>query len=288
MTVGDALNAAAARFEKAGIETATLDAERLVRHVLGWDRAALLTRGRDLLDAEAAAEIFRLVEERAARRPLQHLIGSQAFWRHDFFVTGDVLIPRPETEILVEAALLAITPIQSPVVVDVGTGSGNIALSLAAERPDAEVHAIDISRAALRVAGENARRLGLSQAVRFHEGDLLDPWSDRGPTFHLVVSNPPYVAAHELATLAPEVRDHEPRQALVPLGTTLSMYERLAPAAARLLLPGGHLVVEVGVGQAEAVSEILARAGLDVSRVLPDLQGIPRTIVARKPGSNPV
>ena len=288
MTVGEALTAAAARFDKAGIETATLDAELLVRHVLGWDRAALLTRTLDPLDALATAEIFRLVEERAARRPLQHLTGSQAFWRHDFFVTGDVLIPRPETEILMEAALLAISRVQSPRVVDVGTGSGNIALSLAAERPDAEVHAIDISRAALRVARENARRLGLSHAVRFHEGDLLSAWSGHGPTFHLVASNPPYVAAHELAALAPEVRDHEPRQALVPPGTTLSMYERLAPAAARLLLPGGYLVVEVGAGQAEAVGDIVARAGLGVSRVIPDLQGIPRTIVARRPELIPV
>lgn len=283
MTVADALAAAAAQLRKAGIENATLDAELLVRHVLGWDRAVLLTRTRDPLDAVAAAEIFRLVEERAARRPLQHLTGQQAFWRHELFVSPDVLIPRPETEILVEAALAVLAPVKAPVVVDVGTGSGNIALSLAAERPDAEVHAVDVSTAALQVARENARRLGLLNAVRFHEGDLLAPWSRRGPTFHLVASNPPYVAAEDVEGLAPEVRDHEPRQALVPPGATLSIYERLAPEAARLLLPGGHLVMEVGAGQAEAVSAIASRASLHVTRVIPDLQGIPRTIVARKP-----
>ena len=132
MTVGDALAAAAARLTKSGIETAPLDAELLVRHVLGWDRAALLTRGREPLPATAAAEIFRLVEARGERRPLQHLTGRQAFWRHEFLVSGDVLIPRPETELLVEASLLAIEHMKAPVVVDVGTGSGNIALSLAA------------------------------------------------------------------------------------------------------------------------------------------------------------
>ena len=277
------LAAAAARLREAGIETGALDAELLVRHVLGWDRAVLLTRTRDALDGVAATEILRLVEERAARRPLQHLTGSQAFWRHEFFVTKDVLVPRPETEILVEAALAVLAPGQAPMVVDVGTGSGNIALSLAAERPDAEVHAVDISSAALQVARENARRLGLLSAVRFHEGDMLSPWSGRGPLFHLVASNPPYVDALEVEALAPEVRDHEPRQALVPPGSTLSIYERLAPQAASVLLPGGHLIVEVGAGQAAAVSAIAARASLQVTRVISDLQGIPRTIVARKP-----
>jgi release factor glutamine methyltransferase len=281
LTVGEALAAAAARFSKAGIETAQLDAELLVRHVLGWDRAALLTRTHDPLPPLATAEIYRLVEARAARRPLQHLTGHQAFWRHDFFVTGDVLIPRPETELLVEAALQVLARVQSPVVADVGTGSGCIALSLAAERPDAEVHAIDVSPAALRVARENARRLGLP-AVQFHEADLLSPWSGHGAAFHLVASNPPYVPSSDVDHLAPEVRDHEPRQALVPPGSTLSVYERLAPAAASTLFPGGFLVLEVGAGQADAVSAIVARASLHVTRVISDLQGIPRTIVARK------
>ena len=140
---------------------------------------------------------------------------------------------------------------------------------------------MDLSAAALRVARENAHRLGLP-GVGFHEGDLLAPWSGHGPTFHLVASNPPYVAAVDLQGLAPEVRDHEPRLALVPPGSALSIYERLAPAAETVLLPGGHLVVEIGQGQAEAVSAIAARAGLTVTRVIPDLQGIPRTLVARK------
>ena len=281
--MGDALVAAAGRFKKAGIETPELDAELLARHVLGWDRAKLLTHGREALHPVATALFFDLVEQRAARRPLQHLTGTQAFWRNDFFVTPDVLIPRPETEILVEEALLAVRTTQAPVIVDVGTGSGCIALSLAAERPDAEVHAVDVSSAALLVARENARRQGLVHSIRFHEADLLAPWAGRGATFHLVASNPPYVAAEEVALLAPEVREHEPRLALVPKGSTLSIYERLCPEAARLLVAGGYLVMEVGAGQAEAVCALARSAGLLVLRVSPDLQGIPRTVVARKP-----
>jgi release factor glutamine methyltransferase len=283
LTVSDALAAAAARLVAAGIDTAALDAELLLRHVLEWDRASVIARAREPLDFGAAAALLRLVEARASRRPLQHLTGTQAFWRHDFLVTPDVLIPRPETEVLVEAALSAIKGIHAPVVVDVGTGSGCIALSLAAERTDAEVHAVDVSPAALRVARENARRAALTHAVRFHEADLLAPWEGAGPVFDLVASNPPYVASEEMETLAPEVRDFEPRLALVPPGSPLSMYERLAPAARALLRKGGALVLEVGAGQATDVSAVVSAAGFSSVRAVRDLQGIPRTIVARLP-----
>jgi release factor glutamine methyltransferase len=280
LTVADALAAAAARLTAAGIENASLDAELLLRHVLEWDRASVIARARSPLDFAAETALHRLVEARASRRPLQHLTGTQAFWRHDFLVTPDVLIPRPETEVLVEAALAAIKGIHAPVVVDVGTGSGCIALSLAAERPDAEVHAVDISPAALRVARENARRASLTNGVRFHEADLLAPWECAGSVFDLVASNPPYVSSEEIETLAPEVRDHEPRLALVPPGSPLSMYERLAPAARAVLRKGGALVLEVGAGQATAVSAVVRAAGFSSVKVVRDLQGIPRTIVA--------
>lgn len=283
MTVGEALAAAAVCLQDAGIGTAELDAELLVRHVLGWDRAALLMGMREALAPNAAAELCRLTEARARRRPLQHLVGTQAFWRHEFVVTGDVLIPRPETELLVEEALRALESIPVPVVVDVGTGSGCIALSLALERPDAIVHAVDVSAAALGVARENARRLGQEHRVHFHEANLLSPWAGQVALFHLIASNPPYVAADEVGALAPEVRDHEPRIALVPPGGTLSIYERLCPAAAGLLLPGGHLVMEVGAGQADAVSALARAAGFALVKVASDLQGIPRTVVAQKP-----
>jgi release factor glutamine methyltransferase len=223
-----------------------------------------------------------LTEERARRRPLQHLTGTQAFWRHEFLVSPDVLIPRPETELLVEAALEDLRDTPGPTVVDVGTGSGCLALSLAAERPDAAVHAIDVSEAALAVARENARRLGLESRVTFHLGDLLGSVRSLRGRIQLVVSNPPYVDPSEAASLAPEVRDHEPTLALFPPGDRYSVYRRLAPAAAAALGHDGALMLEVGLGMAEEVRRICEASGLAVQQVKNDLQGIPRAIVARR------
>ena len=280
MRAGAAVRAAAGRLLAAGVTTPEQDAELLLRHLLGWDRATLLTRG-DVDIAPGDLERYdRLVSERARRRPLQHLVGTQAFWRHEFLVTPDALIPRPETETLVEAALEALRGTQGPRVVDVGTGSGCIALSLAAELKDATVHATDVSPAALAVARDNARRLGLVDRVSFHEGDLLAPVAGLGP-FDLVASNPPYVGPDELGGLAPEVRDHEPRLALVPPGDALAIYRRLVPEARALLKPGGLLLLEIGAGLERGVVELCERDGFTIDRVIPDLQAIPRTVVAR-------
>lgn len=282
MNVTLALAQATARLTEAGIPDAAWDAERLLRHVTGWDRAAVLLGGSQTLALEAQTAFFELVAERARRRPLQHLTGTQAFWRHEFRVTPDVLIPRPETELLVEASLQALADTARPVIVDVGTGSGCIALSLAAERPDSIVHAIDISPAALAVARENARRLGLDDRVAFHQGDFLTPAPVAPGTAHLIVSNPPYVDLSEIPGLAPEVRDHEPRQALVPPHDRYGAYRRIAPQALPLLAPGGALILEVGRGMAEVVVALCQAAGLRVRSVLDDLQGIPRTVVTGK------
>ena len=184
---------AAATLAAAGVPAPEWDAERLLRHVLGWDRAALVANP-DRVVPEPEAERFRaLVRRRASREPLQYILGTQAFWKHEFLVTPAVLIPRPETELLVETSLELLKDVERPLIVDVGTGSGCIALSLAAERPDAEVHAIDISAPALAVARENARRLGLEGRVAFHHGDLLEPVAHLAGRIDLVVSNPPYV-----------------------------------------------------------------------------------------------
>jgi release factor glutamine methyltransferase len=280
--VADALERAALRLGASGVPDARLDAEHLLRHVRGWDAADLIVHAGDDLPAADRAAFERLVDARAARVPLQHLTGEQAFWRHVFRVTPDVLVPRPETELVVEAALQAMRDRPRPRVLDVGTGSGCIALSLAAERPDAVVHAVDLSPAALAVARDNAERLGLADRVRFHEGDLLAPVADE-PPFDVIASNPPYVGADELAALAPEVRDHEPRMALTPPGDRASVYRRLAEAAAVRLAPGGVLIVEIGQGMEDEVMRAFTGAGLEVVRVLPDLQGIARTVVARRP-----
>jgi len=287
MTVGDALRQATERLAKAGVPEPSLDAERLLRHVLLWDRAALLAREAHALTADEEARFSSMVAERERRRPLQHLVGTQAFYGRDFVVTPDVLIPRPETEILVEAALERVSATEPAVVVDIGTGSGCIALTVAAERPSAEVHALDVSYEALDVARINARRLGLEGRVRFYQGDLALPLRDMVRRVDLVLSNPPYVAEVEWAGLEPEVRDHEPRVALVPVPDAPRMYRRLAGGARRALRPGGALLMEVGQGQAEEVSAICVREGYRVERVIPDLQGIPRVVVAMRPPSQP-
>jgi release factor glutamine methyltransferase len=282
VNVAQALERAASHLKEAGIESSRPDAELLLRHVLGWDRATLYAEAGALVPPSVEGTFFSLVQKRSRRRPLQHLTGRQAFWGREFLVGPDVLIPRPETEILVEAALGRLQGAIHPLVVDVGTGSGCIALSLAAERPDAEIHATEISGPALAVARENARRLGLAERVRFHQGDLLEPVRELEGRLHLVASNPPYVDPREASRLAPEVRDHEPAVALFPGPDPYALYRRLAPASARMLRPGGSLLLEIGQGMESEVVRLLAEAGLRVARVIPDLQGIPRTVVAER------
>jgi release factor glutamine methyltransferase len=282
VNVAQALERAASHLKEAGIESACPDAELLLRHVLGWDRATLYAEARALVPPSEESTFFSLVQQRGRRRPLQHLTGRQAFWGREFLVGPDVLIPRPETELLVEAALGRLRGVVHPLVVDVGTGSGCIALSLAAERPDADVHATDISGPALAVARENARRLGLTNRVRFHEGDLLEPIRQLEGRLHLVACNPPYVDPLEAPRLAPEVRDHEPAVALFPGPDPYALYRRLAPAAAGMLRPGGSLLLEIGQGMESEVVRLLEEAGLRIDRVIPDLQGIPRTIAAER------
>jgi release factor glutamine methyltransferase len=282
--VDEAVRTATVRISATGVPNAALDAELLLRHVMGWDRATLLAETKTEIGEQAAARYFALVDERASRRPLQHLTGIQAFWRHKFRVTPDVLIPRPETEILVETALGLLRQMPNPLMVEVGTGSGCIALSLAMELPNAEIHATEISLAALAVAEDNARRLGLADRVSFHLGDLLVPVADLAGRLDMVVSNPPYVDPADRVSLAPEVRDHEPALALFPGGDAYAVYRRLVPQAMRLLRPGGRLLLEIGQGMSQGVEPICRETGLTVETVIPDLQSIPRALVAYKPG----
>jgi release factor glutamine methyltransferase len=279
-TIASLLADASRRLTAAGVGEPALDAELLLRHVLGWDRGTLVSRSGESVDAAARERFVSLVVERAARRPLQHLLGIQAFWRHEFVVTPDVLIPRPETELLVEAALARLRHLPQPAIVDVGTGSGCIALSLCAELPAATVDAVDVSAAALAVARVNAARLGLANRLRFHEGDLLEPL--RGRRFDAVLSNPPYVDRSGADRLSPEVRDHEPALALFPPGDDpYAVYRRLIPQAHAALERGGLLALEVGQGMADTVAKLCGGAGFELESVLQDLQGIPRTLLAR-------
>jgi release factor glutamine methyltransferase len=281
MTAGALLADAAATLAAAGVASPEWDAERLLRHVLGWDRATLYASPGHVVPEPEAERLRSLVQRRASREPLQYILGTQAFWKHEFLVTPAVLIPRPETELLVETGLELMKGVEKPVVVDVGTGSGCIALSIAAERPDAVVHGTDNSGEALEVARENARRLGLQGRVTFHNGQLLEPLSGLEVHVHLILSNPPYVDPADRLALAPEVRDHEPEGALFAPGGALSVYRRLVPAAAALLRAGGGLAVEISPLIPDDVVRLFAEAGLADATVRTDLAGLPRVVFGR-------
>ncbi|HUX10423.1 MAG TPA: peptide chain release factor N(5)-glutamine methyltransferase, partial [Terriglobia bacterium] len=233
---------------------------------------------------------LELIAERCTGKPTQYITGHQEFWSLDFEVNPAVLIPRPETEHIIEAVLDLIgrqgLSKQAPLrIVDVGTGSGCIPIALAKELPRATLFATDISRAALEVAARNARRLGVEGRVEFLEGDLLarllEPESLG--TFDFVVSNPPYVGHDELAAVQREVREFEPRLAWGDLAQGEEIYARLFPQAHRLLKPGGCVVVEIGYNKKDAVLRLLDNDWRQ-TEVLPDLAGIPRVISARKTG----
>ena len=296
--VREALGAAIRELEKSHVPSATLAAELLLMHVLDRDRGYVYTHPEQELSAASSQTYFELVAERATGKPTQYLTGHQEFWGLDFEVTPDVLIPRPETEHLVEAALDFARRTRggqaSPGtgsaaagaglrIVDVGTGSGCIALALATELPGAEIFATDISRPALSVAHRNARRLGLLSRVRFIETDLLAGLKAEGggAEFDFVISNPPYVGEAEIEAVQREVREFEPRVAWGGAGSGLEIYRRLLPQALTALRPGGWLAVEVGFTQADAVRAMLG-GGWSETEIRPDLAGIPRVVIARK------
>lgn len=275
------LQQAADLLEAAGVGEARHSAERLLLHVLGRERSFLYAHSEYLLTPAEELQFAQLLEERAQGIPVQYLVGYQEFFGREFFVTPDVLIPRPETEQAVETLLGLIPPDAPALLADVGTGSGCIAVTLALEHPRARVIATDLSPHALRVARENARRLG-AENVTFLHGDLLQPLIDSEiGDMDGIVSNPPYVGEGELAGLQREVRDFEPRMALTPGRSGLEAYARIVPQAERLLHPGGWLVLELGFRSADGVRALLG-SGWDEVTVLPDLQGWDRVLKARK------
>lgn len=286
VTLRSALREALARLLRAQVPSASLAAELILMHVLECDRAYLYTHAEMKLDSAKASCFYDLIAERAAGKPTQYITGSQEFWGLELKVTPDVLIPRPETEHLIEAVIeLAGPEAKSALlrIVDVGTGSGAIALALAREFPHAEVFATDISTAALGVAAQNAARLGLQEPVRFLVTDLLNYFlkPEFMKTFDFVVSNPPYIARDEETDLQREVRDYEPRLAWGGLERGDEIYRRLFPEAQHLLKPGGCVVIEIGYHQRDAVLSLLGSEWTK-PEVRADLAGIPRVITARK------
>jgi release factor glutamine methyltransferase len=274
-TPAELVRRSAAYLERHGVESPTANAETLLMHVLGTDRAGLYAR-REGLDTQSAKLFGRALCRRCAGTPLQHLTGEQQFLDRTLTVRPGVFVPRPETEIVALAALDAIDGVSAPVVVDVGTGAGAIAVTLAARRPDASVSATDVSPDAVALARENARRLDVRVDVR--EGDLLSPLDPalRGEV-DLIVSNPPYLTEAEYDDLPAEVR-LDPYAALV--GGT-EVHARLSGDARRWLRPGGRLVVEIGEAQAEDVRALLEDAGFEDVSVQQDLNGRERVVTAR-------
>lgn len=270
-----------AALKTAGISSPRVDAEVLLGFVLGCDRLALYREPRREVAAGEAARFEELVARRAAGEPVAYLTGEKEFMGLGFAVTPAVLIPRPETELLVETAVTLLRGVAAPVVADVGTGSGAVAVSLAVLLPAARVFAVDISTAALTVARENACRHRVADRVVFCAGDLLEPFAGNESFFDLIVANLPYVPSEEVAKLPRPVR-REPVLALDGGADGLALYRRLVSQARPLLKPGGHLLFEIGSGQGAAALGLLPPAW--EANVVQDLAGRDRLVVARYRG----
>jgi release factor glutamine methyltransferase len=278
----DALTRAVAKLSSANVPSPRLNAETLLMFTLGSDRAYLYAHPERELNADEATRYDEALSQRARGVPAQYITGHQEFWGLDLIVTPAVLIPRPETEHVVETALhlLSEVGLQRPRILDVGTGSGCIALALAKELPEAEVHASDVSAEALEIARANAARLQLAERIQFHQSDLLAAVPAE-LQFDLIVSNPPYVAEHDAESVEAQVRKFEPHNAVFGGEDGLEVYRRLVPRAEARLAHGGWLVMEIGAGMEDAVRALLS--GWSDIGATADLQGIARVLAARKP-----
>lgn len=282
MTIHDLVQGARNRFLNAGISAslATLDAEVLARQVLGWDRARFVADRNERASSAFLLRYEPLVARRERREPVSYIIGTREFWGLPFEVGPDVLIPRPETEFIVEETLAAIGPNAAPRIVDVGTGSGCIAIALACEIPGATVVATDLSSHALDVARRNASRHSVSDRVTFVETSFLDGIDGN---VDVIVSNPPYVPSVSEPGLTPEVREYEPPVALYGGTDGLDALRSVLEGAAEKLARGGLLVMEFGCGQDDCVRGLVASVnGLEIVKIRHDLQDIPRTVVCRR------
>jgi len=285
-SIGEARRALAAQFRGAGLDSPELDARILIGHALGMDHTALAAADTQPLAASATAAIAELAARRLASEPVARIVGAKEFWGLSFIVTPAVLVPRPETETVVELALALIDRqgkrTRALRIADLGTGSGAILLALLSELPDASGIGTDIDLQALAVARRNAAALGLTARAGFLRGDY---GSALQSPFDLIVSNPPYVARRDIEGLAPEVRDHDPPHALDGGADGLAAYRAIASDAPRLLGPGGRLVVEIGAGQERDVGRTLIQGGLAIDAVRHDLSGLARAIAATRPAA---
>lgn len=264
------------------IETPRLDAEILLAHACGCRRIELYTRYDEVLGDQPRGVMRELVKRRAQHEPVAYLVGHREFFSLDFRVTSDVLIPRPDTETLVLELLDLAKSLDAPRILDIGTGTGCIAITAAVNLPTATVTAVDISAAALNVAAENAATHKVNDRVTFLESDLFASLGAES-SFDMIASNPPYIAEEEWATLQPDVREHEPRHALLAGADGLSVFRPLIAQAVSYLVPGGHLLLEMDTAQADAVCGLLkAESQLQNVRTVNDLTGRPRVAVAER------
>jgi release factor glutamine methyltransferase len=281
-TVRKILAWTAEHFEKSGVPSARLNAEILLAEVLSLPaRLELLLDPERKLSESERASYREYVKRRSSREPTAHILGCWSFYKRDFSLSAEVLTPRSETELVADRAISWARENGAKLAADIGTGSGCLAVTLAVEIPALHVTAVDISAAALQIARSNAEKHGVAERVEFLEGDLLEPLRTRNPepeTLDLVVSNPPYIPSREVEKLMPEIANHEPRTALDGGQDGLDFYRRLAPECARLLRPGGALVLEIGAGQGGAVIEIFEAtaeyAGVEVNEDLNDLERV--------------
>ena len=282
-SIAEAILHGANNLRKAGVPEERREAGSLLMHVLDRDRTYILAHAEDQLTDEQVEEFSESLEARAQGKPLQYITGRQEFFGLEFEVNNDVLIPRPETELLVEAALSIVSPNETPFICDVGTGSGCIVITLLHKLPSARGIALDISAAALAVAERNATRHGVQERLSFVTSDCfagLEPAF--GQTFDLIVSNPPYVAERAVDGLQREVRDFEPRVALIAGADGLSVIRRLLIEARAYLKSGGFLIFEMGFDQHDAVKELIDENAWKLLEIYDDLQGIPRTVALMK------
>ena len=276
VTVAQALRAAAVRLTEAGVPDAARDARLLMAEALRVSPDRLTPMASDILPGEAGDRLEPMIASRAGRHPVSHILGRRAFWGRDFTVTPDVLDPRPETEILIERALAG--PARRRLL-DLGTGSGAILVTLLAEWPEARGIGTDMSDAALTVAAGNARRHGVEGRADFRRADWFDGIDGQ---FDLIVSNPPYIPQADLGGLAPEVRLHEPAMALSPGPEGLEACRRIADGLARALAPSGRALIEIGAGQGEAARAVFASAGIGPVVLHPDFDGRDRVVEIRR------
>ncbi|HEX2387266.1 MAG TPA: peptide chain release factor N(5)-glutamine methyltransferase [Candidatus Binatia bacterium] len=278
-TISSALRDAATRLTAARIVSAGLDAEILLAFALGIERGRVYMNGDRALVGAALARFRALVSRRADGEPVSYIIGRREFWSLDFIVTPAVLTPRPETELLVEAALKLVAANSSPRILELGTGSGAIAVALAKEIPGAQIVATDISTDALKVARENARRHGVENRISFVAGDLFDAVAQM--TFDAIASNPPYIRDADIAALPRDVRGFEPLISLDGGADGMDFYRRIAREAPRYLNARGFIAVEIGACMGANVARLFAAAGFADVRVEKDLAGLERVVSAR-------